>query len=65
MYFKENLASSERMDNLYILEAEFIRRWGNKETRKQFIVTIGIYISVELKVLLQAYIKTKVFQATT
>ena len=35
----------------------------NKEKRKQFIVTIEIYISVELKVMLQAYIKTLVFQA--
>ena len=30
---------------------------------KQFIVTIRIYILVELKLMLQAYIKTQVFQA--
>ena len=36
---------------------------ATKETRKHFMVTIRIYISVKLKVMLQAYIKTLVFQA--
>ena len=33
--------------------------------KKQFIVTIRIYILVEFKVMLQAYIKPKFFRQTT
>ena len=34
---------------------------GNKETRRNFIITNRIYVSVELEVMLQAYINTFVF----